>query len=791
MIKADCNSSKFDGGLICGSIHFMLLLFMAISPAACGEGDDYQPNDGKANTGKSDIGEACDRSSDCKDDLLCIEDLCVAPDEDGDSADGDGTADGDPSNDGDFAPDGDTPPDGDQADGDVLQDGDLPDGDRPVDGDVYTDGDIYTDGDLDEDCLAGDRICRGNSYITCLEENAGWSEPQDCPPETFCSEGDCPDWICEPVVDFLCEPDGRIQWCNRRGSAYKAPESCPIGKFCKAWLPQGCGDDNLICEPNGTACDEEDAQIILQCNDTGTGWLNTTIDCPAGETGARCHEGQCLDLCDLAKLTASHVACEYWPVVLPNPQLNNVYKSGNESEYAVVIANNNEEYAAHVDIEYFGGEFTRSLSVAPGLDAIVKLPYYEVENTVKTKKAFRLTSTVPVSVYQFNPISSYFGGIEAYTADASLLLPTDALGTDYMVLNYGSFGMLDGGNENLDAFYTIVATVDDTVVDIVSTADTRALVSAEDGDADSDEDGDVMNIEAMAPGGTMQVSLNRGEVLQIVSDTTQIDIDTCYYGDQGYGYVYCLGPDTTGTRISAGEPVAVYAGNECQFVPHYRWACDHLEQQLFPTDRWSTRHIGAWLQSPLPTQPNVYKIVALEDDTIITTSPNVNSAGTSDFRSLGGRDCTGMLAQGESCLIETQDNFLLTSNPGHPILMGQFLVGQNYNGLLDGNTIGDPAFTLVPAVKQFRKEYIFYVPETYDTDWITLISTSDLIEITLDGEPLDLEFTSIGSGEHRAFKLNMSISDGTHKIIADMPFGLLVYGYDGYVSYAYPAGLDL
>ena len=35
------------------------------------------------------------------------------------------------------------------------------------------------------------------------------------------------------------------------------------------------------------------------------------------------------------------------------------------------------------------------------------------------------------------------------------------------------------------------------------------------------------------------------------------------------------------------------------------------------------------------------------------------------------------------------------------------------------------------------------------------------------------------------------IGDGVHLLVADEPIGVLVYGYDSYVSYGYPGGLNL
>ena len=94
----------------------------------------------------------------------------------------------------------------------------------------------------------------------------------------------------------------------------------------------------------------------------------------------------------------------------------------------------------------------------------------------------------------------------------------------------------------------------------------------------------------------------------------------------------------------------------------------------------------------------------------------------------------------------------------------------------------------VPA-RQYRRDYVFLVPETYDRDWVTL-TYPDGAAVTLDGEVVD---TAQGAtiGQSGFSVLRIAVEDGRHEVQADVPVGVSVYGYDFNISYAYPAGLDL
>ena len=158
--------------------------------------------------------------------------------------------------------------------------------------------------------------------------------------------------------------------------------------------------------------------------------------------------------CADAAEAKSYVGCDFWPTVTDNIVWSTF-------DYAVVVANNGEADAA-VKVER-NGQTIAEATVAPSSLATLYLPWVtELKSTdsvlacapsfTKTETvrapggAYHLTSSVPVTVYQFNAIeyaakggppgkdwSACSGflcqqnGCFSFTNDASLLLPSTAM----------------------------------------------------------------------------------------------------------------------------------------------------------------------------------------------------------------------------------------------------------------------------------------------------------------------------------------------------------------------------
>ncbi|MDY0004106.1 MAG: MopE-related protein, partial [Polyangia bacterium] len=235
----------------------------------------------------------------------------------------------------------------------------------------------------------------------------------------------------------------------------------------------------------------------------------------------------------------------------------------------------------------------------------------------------------------------------------------------------------------------------------------------------------------------------------------------------------------TGTRVEADKPVAVFGGNACTNVPYGMSYCDHVEQQIFPRQAIGSYYVvGKLAPRTYCNPPDYIRVMADADGTVVTFSPAVAGPWT--------------LNAGQ--WQETSISQSVEISATHPVLVGQFMRSSNDS---ECSHEGDPAFMLQVPVAQFRPDYVFLTPTTYDRDFAAIVAPPSA-QVSLDGAPVSLSSALIGASGYSL--TNISLADGPHVIDANVPIGVMVYAYGGpdppnsstrNVSYAYPAGLDL
>ncbi len=584
----------------------------------------------------------------------------------------------------------------------------------------------------------------------------------------MCSRGG-PTIVCNGVTELTCNSDGSVasmRTCTAEGLV------CAPGLGCRMCVP-GTGS----CEGNTTRT----------CNADGMGWTaGATCDAAAGET-CNVSTGVCASLCRDAEASSSYIGCEYWPTTVMNAGL------ADEFEFAVVVANP-QSVPADVTITR-GGAAVTSATVAPGSLETITLPYVPELKGDDTHQAsvlvrggaYRLRSTVPVTVYQFNaleyrvsrdcareaddPLNIPDGQCFSYTNDASLLLPTHVLTANYMVLSRPTMinYLTDGIDEvylTSPGFFAVIG-VDDapTTVSVDFTAHVEASMDG--------------MVRAFNPGDNGMFTLEQGDVLQIATTQPQTCLNPGTTEPYGLGatITYCQPGndyDLTGTivRAGAGQRVAVISGHNCDFVPYNRWACDHLEEAMFPLEAWGQDYIVS-MTAPLRSEPNLIRIVSGHDNNMLTFDPPVQPSQT--------------LNRGQILEFEASMDFRVTGTDAFSVV--QHLVGQDYAGLGSSGMMGngDPALGLAIPTEQFRTSYTFLAPTTYVVSYVN-VTAPDGAEVILDGAPVTGWRTVGGSGFSTT---RLMINGGSHEISStSAPFGIVVYGFGSYTSYMYPGGLD-
>ncbi len=203
-----------------------------------------------------------------------------------------------------------------------------------------------------------------------------------------------------------------------------------------------------------------------------------------------------------------------------------------------------------------------------------------------------------VCVTATDSISLFASNFQEYTYDVTNVLPTDALGMEYVVQSYTPL---------IASEFLVVATENNTTVQITPKARTQG--------------GHYANTP-------FSVTLNAGQVYQVISN---------YSGTSG---------DLTGSIISANKKVAVFNGNVCANIPVGVPACDHIVEQAYPIGIWGKNFI---IPSTSTTSYDVIKVTALNDNTQV----RINNQNVTSLQA--GRSYEFNLLANRTCYIETSE----------------------------------------------------------------------------------------------------------------------------------------
>ncbi len=584
----------------------------------------------------------------------------------------------------------------------------------------------------DGTCAQGESRCVDRIRIEICDADGLTWRPERCRGEERCDEEAqaCLQVVCVAGDILGCADERSIEVCNQTGTrTFTAP--CPASS--------ACVDDQCevpLCQQGQTRC--AGLEAIETCGPGGT--FGAPEPCPLGK---QCDAGECKELCELNKKVSSYIGCEYWSLDLDN------FDDAIGQPHAIVVSNPNPELTANITITRPNGApvpHEGPASIPPLGLGIYQMPTDSDISVIEiSDKAFVVTSNIPVTAHQFNPLNN----VDVFSNDASLLLPTNTLGTEYIVTSWEQ-----RTTPPLRGFLTVVNT---------SGQDNEVTVTVACNTAPGPQ------ITRMTAGETRTFSLGPGQVL---------NIETANGGD-----------DLTGSIISATQPIGVFGGHECANVVVGIDRCDHIESQLFPVNTWGTTYLGTKF-FPRGAEDDIWRVMGSEDNTVVTLDPP-------PLDELGRVIDRLVINRGEFVQLETAGHFLL--NASKPVSLAHYMVGSNWFGIpricdtgVDaGNPtgIGDPALSIAVPLNQYRADYIVLVPLDYDQDYLNIMIV-DGTSVFLDGAPVPPNmFEPIGLTGHSVARV--LVEDGPHTLTGSAPFGLEAYGYDCHVSYAYPGGLNL
>ncbi|MEO8548952.1 MAG: IgGFc-binding protein [Kofleriaceae bacterium] len=532
---------------------------------------------------------------------------------------------------------------------------------------------------------------------------------------------------------------------------------------------------------------------------TDGGSTSCPSTCPDGTT---CSNGMCKTPCEAALDHPSNVGCEFWAADLDNEATS--ISNAAAQQFSVVAANDND-YAVDVTVtintarvgQPVSEQQVAMASVPPRTATRIDLPQREVDGsmgqngtyamntgtgTFVSPHAFHVVATGPVVVYQFNPI------IQQFSNDASTLIPIQAVGSDYTIIGYPTANPCGNPALPIDSIpdhssVTIVPVLDGTHV----TVHPNHPITPSGGDTG-------IAIPRVAKDGTLELALDKYDVANLESEqlSSSNPFECISAGQNG---------DFTGTTIHSDKPIAVFTSGErgigfggaMNVVYPPDWVMsgdgaddicctDHLEEQLLPTTALGREFAIA--RSPIRStdstgwvEPDIVRVVGTVDGTVVTT----NLPAPYDTFTLGAR--------GYQTFAATK-GFVMTSN--NAIEVATYLVPQHF---VKHGYIGDPSQLLMPAAEQFRKDYVFLVPGSFQSNWIVLAKPTTAM-VTLDGMPLAVlqgcKTAPIGTVANVTYdQITCPATEGHHVVSADQPFGLSVFGYYNVGSYAFVGGSDV
>ena len=347
-------------------------------------------------------------------------------------------------------------------------------------------------------------------------------------------------------------------------------------------------------------------------------------------------------------------------------------------------------------------------------------------NEGKSNRGIHITSDRPVVAYAHIYSQNVSG--------ATLLFPTNTLGKEYYSVNFTQTS--NEGNSN--SWFFVVATEDNTLVEIIPSAAT---------------------VGGLQPGVPFTVSLNKGEVYNVKGTIS---------GNSGV--------DLTGSSIRSissatggCKRIAVFSGTGKINIGCGGGSADNFIQQVFPKNAWGKKYLTA-PTSVLPN--NVFRVVVSDPSTIVK---------------INGIFQTGIIA---GRYYEFQSNTPSLIEADQPIMVAQYISSQ---GCMGNGSPGDPEMIYLSPIEQTINTITLNSTPNYliTNHYINVImKMSGVGSITLDGVNVMGNFQTHPLDPAYVYA-SLRVNAGQHTLKADSGFNAIAYGLGDAESYGYNAGTSI
>ena len=394
------------------------------------------------------------------------------------------------------------------------------------------------------------------------------------------------------------------------------------------------------------------------------------------------------------------------------------YQGGGQQELALFIAS---EVATSGTVQQPQTGLLIPFTVTPGITTTVVIPDILQHTTSEQveNKGLVVQSLETITVQALN--------FEGYTADGTNVLPSDALGFEYLVMAYQGFD----GIADLKSELVVVATADDTEVSITPSVGT--------------EGGNAANVP-------FTVMLDANQSIQVKAANEFLDL--------------------TGTRIVATTNgscggIAVFAGARCTKVPTTCTACDHLYEQMIPVERWGMEHYTVAFEGP--TGYSV-RILAAEDSTEVEFQGGIFMLDAGEWTEQNGVTSS------------------VTVFSTKPVCVAQYMEGVTCAAVGDPSLLIVNAADQGVEHATFST-VVSTVITDHRVGISTDAANAGLL--TLDGFPLPSNLFIPYTLQPGRVHCDLGVSTGSHTIDAPLPFVAHLYGMGSAESYAQGIGVRI